>query len=55
MNANAMTIVRLALILAGVLAFAYALNTGVDWGRWVAIGCIAAALALRMVERIIRR
>ncbi len=50
-----MTIARLVLILAGIAAFAYSMNSGEDWGRWVAIGCVAAALALRIVERIAKR
>ncbi len=55
MIGSPMTIARLVLIVAGIGAFAYSMNTGVDWGRWVAIGCVAAALALRVVERIARR
>lgn len=55
MIGSPMTIVRLALILAGIGAFAYSMNTGADSGRWVAIGCVAAALALRIAERIAKR
>lgn len=55
MIGSPMTIARLALILTGVVAFAYSMNTGVDWGRWVAIGCVATALALRIAERFVKR
>ena len=50
-----MNIARLALILAGVLAFAYSMNADAPWARWVAIGCVASALVLRLVERLARR
>jgi hypothetical protein len=49
------TILRLALILAGVLLFAYSLNTGNAMARWVAIGCVAAALLIRIVTRLMNR
>lgn len=55
MIGSGMTIVRLGLIVVGVIAFAYSMNSGVVWGRWVAIGCVAAALALRIAERILNR
>jgi hypothetical protein len=45
----------LALIGAGVMAFAFALRTGNDWARWVAIACLVGALALRAVNKIRNR
>jgi hypothetical protein len=45
---------RLALIGAGIMAFAFALRTGSDWARWVAIGCLVGALALRVVDKLRR-
>ncbi len=45
---------RLALIGAGVMAFAFALRTGSNWARWVAIGCLVGALALRVVDKLKR-
>jgi hypothetical protein len=49
------TIARLALIVAGVLAFGYSLNTGNQVARWVAIGCVVGALLLRMISRLMNR
>jgi hypothetical protein len=49
------TIARLALILAGVLCFAYSMNTGNAAARWVGIGCVAAALLIRIVTRFMNR
>ncbi len=50
-----MIALRLALIGAGVMAFVVALRTGTEWVRWVGIGCLAAALAIRLFERIRKR
>lgn len=50
-----MIALRLALIGAGVMAFVVALRTGTDWIRWVGIGCLAAALAIRLIERLRKR
>ena len=47
-----MIALRLALIGAGVMAFVFALRTGTEWVRWVGIGCLAAALIIRLVERL---
>jgi len=55
MNANTMTIARLALLLAGIASFAYSMNSGNVTARYVAIGFVAAALLLRIVERLINR
>ena len=41
--------IRLLLLVAGVVAFTYALNTGTEWLRWVGIVCAAVALLLRFV------
>lgn len=43
--------VRLLLLVVGVVAFGAALNTGIEWMRWVGIACAAAALLLRFVPR----
>ncbi len=43
---------RLLLIGAGIMAFAFAMRTGTDWARWVAIGCLVGALALRAYGRM---
>ena len=43
--------IRLLLLVVGVAAFAFALNTGIEWLRWVGIVCAAAALLLRFVPR----
>ena len=42
---------RIALLLLGIVAFASALNQGIEWMRWVGIVCAAAALLLRFVPR----
>lgn len=42
---------RVALIGAGVMAFAVALRTGIEWARWVGMACLVVALALRFVAR----
>lgn len=47
-----MMALRLALIGAGVMAFIVALRTGTEWVRWVGIACLAAALIIRVVERL---
>jgi hypothetical protein len=52
MNAATLTIARLVLILVGVGCFAWSLNTGNQVFQYVAIGCVAAALALRIVARM---
>ncbi len=49
-----MTQLRLLFIGAGIMAFAFALRTGTDWARWVAIACLVAALALRVVAKLRR-
>lgn len=41
---------RILLIVAGVVAFTYAMRTGTDWGRWAAIGLVGVGLALRFVK-----
>jgi hypothetical protein len=46
---------RLALIGAGIMAFAFALRTGSNWARWAAIGCLVAALGLRVVDKLRNR
>lgn len=55
MNANYITGVRIALLLAGIGAFAYSMNSGNDMARWVGIGCVAAALLVRIVTRFTNR
>ncbi len=45
---------RLALIGAGIMAFAFALRTGTNWARWAAIACLVGALALRIVAKLKR-
>jgi len=42
---------RLAALAVGVLAFAAALRTGIEWLRWVGIAAVAVALLLRFVKR----
>ena len=49
-----MMALRLALIGAGVMAFVFALRTGTEWVRWVGIACLAAALLIRLIERLRR-
>ncbi len=49
-----MTELRLILIGIGIVAFAYSVRTGADWPRWVAIGCLLLALAVRWVLKIRR-
>jgi tellurite resistance protein TehA-like permease len=46
---------RLGLGLVGVGFFAYSLRSGLDWARWVAIGCLAVAVTLRFVDRALSR
>jgi len=41
--------IRLLLLVLGIAAFGAALNTGIEWLRWVGIVCAAAALLLRFV------
>ncbi|MES2525061.1 MAG: hypothetical protein V4617_20350 [Gemmatimonadota bacterium] len=55
MNVTPLTIARLALLLAGIVAFAYALNTGSRTMQYVAVGCVAAALLLRVIGRLTGR
>ena len=43
--------IRIALLLLGIIAFAIALNQGIEWMRWVGIVCAAAALLLRFVPK----
>lgn len=47
--------VRLLLGLIGVAFFLWSLRTGTDWARWVAIGCLAVAVLLRFVDRMLQR
>jgi hypothetical protein len=42
---------RLALLLAGVIAFTMALRTGAEWMRWAGIAFVGAALLLRFIKR----
>jgi len=49
-----MTQLRLLLIGAGIMAFAFALRTGTNWARWVAIGCLVAAVGVRIVAKLKR-
>ncbi len=49
-----MMVARLVLIGAGIVAFAFALRTGTDWARFLAIGCLVAALGLRLVAKLKR-
>ena len=55
MNPNVITAVRVALLLAGIGCFAYSMNSGNDMARWVGIGCVAAALLVRIVARFSKR
>jgi hypothetical protein len=55
MNPTVMMAARIALLLAGIACFAYSMNSGSDIARWVAIGCVAAALLLRVVGRLVGR
>ncbi|HYW30713.1 MAG TPA: hypothetical protein VE869_04330 [Gemmatimonas sp.] len=55
MSASPLMIARVSLLLTGIAAFAYSINTGNDMVRYVAIGCIAAALLLRIVSRLTGR
>ena len=55
MNQGTLTVVRLALLLAGIACFAYSMNAGNGTARWVAIGCVATALLLRIVGRLLNR
>jgi hypothetical protein len=55
MTARFSTIVRLILILLGVLCFAYSLNSGNTMARWVAIGFVFAAIAVRAIGRVMKR
>lgn len=48
---STLIMIRMGLLLAGIALFMYSLNTGVDWARWGAIGCLVAALVLRLVDR----
>jgi hypothetical protein len=50
-----MTQLRLLLIGGGIMAFAFALRTGTDWARWVAIGCLVGALGVRVFDKLRRR
>ena len=43
--------IRIALLLLGIIAFAVALNQGIEWLRWVGIACAAAALLLRFFPK----
>ncbi len=43
--------IRLGLLIAGIVAFTVALNTGTAWLRWVAMACVGVALLLRFVPR----
>ncbi len=47
-----MTQLRLLLIGGGIVAFAFALRTGTDWARWVAIGCLVGALGVRLYTKL---
>lgn len=42
--------VRLALLIIGIGAFAFALRNDNEIARWVGIGCVAIALLLRFVR-----
>jgi hypothetical protein len=55
MNPKTLTIVRIALLLAGIGCFAYSMNSGNDMARWVAIGCVVAALLVRVVGKLVNR
>ena len=55
MTAQFSTIARLVFILLGVLCFAYSLNSGSMVARWVAIGFVFAAIAVRAIGRVIKR
>jgi len=55
MSGNTVTIARIALLLAGIASFAYSMNSGNVTARWVAIGCVASALLLRIVDKLIKR
>lgn len=41
---------RILLIVAGVVAFTYAMRTGIDWVRWAAIGLVGVGLLLRFIK-----
>ena len=47
-----MTQLRLLLIGGGIVAFAFALRTGTDWARWVAIGCLVGAVGVRVIAKL---
>lgn len=42
---------RVALLLAGVVAFTIAMRTGLEWVRWLGIGLVGSALVLRFLKR----
>ena len=48
---STMIMVRMGFLLLGIALFMYSLNAGVEWARWGAIGCLVAALVLRLVDR----
>ncbi len=39
------------MIVAGAVAFAYAMRSGTEWARWVGIGLVGAALLLRFIGK----
>jgi hypothetical protein len=43
--------VRLALLIVGIAAFAFAMRNENEIARWVGIGCVAIALVLRFLGR----
>ena len=47
-----MSSIKLALVLLGVVCFTVSLRTNVAWARWAGIAFVAAALLLRIVERL---
>ena len=42
---------RVLLLVLGIAALGAALNTGIEWLRWVGIACAAVALLLRFVPK----
>lgn len=49
------TRIKLGLAIMALIFFAASMRTGLDWQRFVAMGLLIAAVALRFVERFQRR